>query len=399
MSDDRMKRDMQYIRALEAERNEKSTAVKELENKIASLRKNPANKIANDLYIYQYNKEIDVLKEKIAQIEKQISSAKTSFGEEDFYDEEAEEPFSSIEVEKIRETKPVSPVVKTENKEQVVSVKKSGIKEFFSAFSAGKVVFLAIICLISSVLCYQLDKTDLISYVGKYNRLINLPVICFMAIVVFCVTAYFAFKGVSKKPFGVISDYFCVYAFYLSLNLFVAFAFNRTKFKLIIFVALLVYALFYFIVRVRVYGVNLEESVRKKSSFIRYYFDLFKKYNMLMLAVVFIILSAIGYVFGFTWVTRSLWNGKITKGMVIIDSVIFVLAFIYYLGFAFFRLNEKDLKIIDLTALLIQLFAIGICIFSVLAKRAPYTVVLISTAVATLCSIVITACRIFGYKK
>lgn len=397
MSDDRMKRDMQYIRALEAERNEKSTAVKELENKIASLRKNPANKIANDLYIYQYNKEIDVLKEKIAQIEKQISSAKASFGEENLYDD-AEEP-SPEEVVEIRASKPVSPVVKTERKEQVASVKKSGIKEFFSAFSAGKVIFLAIICVISSVICYQLDKTDLISYVGKYNRLINLPVICFMAIVAFCITAYFAFKGVSKKPFGVISDYFCVYAFYMSLNLFVAFAFNRTKFKLIIFIAFLVYALFYFIVRVRIYGVDLEESVKKKNSFIRYYFDLFKKYNLLVLAIVFIILSAIGYVFGFTWVTRSLWNGKTTKGMVIIDLVIFVLAFVYYLGFAFFRINEKDLKIIDLTSLLIQLFAIGICIFAFLAKRAPYTVVLISTAVATLCSIVITACRIFGYKK
>lgn len=400
MSDDRIKRDVQYIRALESEKNEKVTAVKELENKIASLRKNPANKIANDLYIYQYNKEIDVLKEKIAQIERQISSAKSSFGEENPLDEEE---YFQEEVEK--EAKPIKPVLtaikaeKTEKEEMVFSAKKSGMKQFFSVFTLGKIIFLAILCLISSIICYQLDKTDLISYIGKYNRLVNLPFICLTASLTFFVSAYLSFKNLSKKPFGTISDYYCVYVFYLSLNLFVEFAFNRTKFKLVIFFALFVYSLIYFLVRIKVYGIDVEEAVKSKNSFLRYYFDLFKKYNVLILALVFIVLSATGYVFGFTWVTKSLWNGKTTKSMVIIDSVILILAFIYYVGFAFFRMNENDLKIIDLTALLIQFFAIGICVFSIIARRAPYTAILISTVVATLVSIVITTCRIIGYKK
>ena len=63
MSDDRIKRDLQFVQTLEEEKKEKCLAIKD--------------KIMNDLYIYQYNKEIAVLKEKVEEIDKQIASAKS----------------------------------------------------------------------------------------------------------------------------------------------------------------------------------------------------------------------------------------------------------------------------------------------------------------------------------
>lgn len=401
MSDDRIKRDIQYIRALESERNEKATAVKELESKIAFLRKNPANKIANDLYIYQYNKEIDVLKSKIAQIEKQISSAKSTFGEEMGEDEPVDEDYSLDAVEKktsIKEAKEECRVTE-KSEERILNSNKSGVKSFFSAFTVGKSIFLAVLCVISSILVYQLDKTNFISIVGKYNRLVNLSFICLLAATTFLTTAYFALKGISKKPLGGLSDYYCVYAFYLSLNLLVGFAFERTKFKLVLFLAVLVYSISYFLLRVRLYGVDLDERANGKSALYRYYYDLFKRYNLLVLAFLFVILAVGGYVFGFTWVTRKMWEIKHIRVMLVIDCVIIVLAFLYYLGFAFFRMGERDLKIIDLAALIIQLFAIGICCFAILVHRAPYVAILIFAIVSTLCSVIITVCRVIGYTK
>lgn len=400
MSDDRVKRDMQYIRALESERNEKAAAVKELESKIAFLRKNPANKIANDLYIYQYNKEIDVLKSKIAQIEKQISSAKSTFGEE-MSGEPDEGDYSLETVENEMPIKEVKREFKSVEKseERVLSSNKSGIKSFFTAFTAGKSIFLAALCIISSILVYQLDETNFISVVGKYNRLVNLSFICLLAATTFLTTAYFSLKGISKKPLGGLSDYYCVYVFYLSLNLLVGFAFERTKFKLILFFAVFVYSVLYFLLRVRLYGVDLDERAKKKSALYRYYYDLFKKYNLLVLGFLFVVLAVGGYVFGFTWVTGKMWEVKNIRVMLVIDCVIILLAFVYYLGFAFFRMSEKDLKIIDLVALLIQFFAIGVCCLAILSHRAPYVAILIFTIVSTLCSVIITVCRIIGYTK
>lgn len=398
MSDDRMKRDLQFVQTLEEEKREKCLAIKELENKITSLRKNPTDKIMNDLYIYQYNKEMAVLKEKVEEIDKQIAGAKSpNFFDENSDDETSEDGevyFREGNVqEKIKTEKPVT-VAKS-----VAEVKNGNFKNFFKSLTKGKLIFLAFICLFSSFLFFQLDKTNIVSVVGKYNRVVNITFICLLSLFACMTMLYFSLKNVTSKSFGSFSDYNALFTTYFSLNIFVGFLFQRTIFKFLAFLAVFAISLAYFIIRIVFYGKNLDEEVKGKSCFIKYYYELFKKYSIFVFALFFIISCVISYLFGYTWITGRLFKGKNTKWLMIADCIIMALAFLYFLGFAFFRKDEKQLKVIDVTAFLLQIYTVSFFIIGIIIKRLPYVALLIVNLIILMISIAITIIRITKYKK
>lgn len=398
MSDDKIKRDLQFVQTLEEEKKEKCLAIKELENKITSLRKNPTDKIMNDLYIYQYNKEITVLKEKVEEIDKQIASAKSSdFSDEtnvgDTY-EDGEFYFrGKNDQEKIKSEKPVT-VAKS-----VEEVKNGNFKTFFKSLTKGKLIFLAFICLFSSFVFYQLDKTSIVSIVGKYNRVVNITFICLLALFTCITVLYFSLKNATSKSFGSFSDYNALFVTYFSLNIFVGFLFQRTTFKFLAFLAVFAFSLTYLIIRIVFYGKNLDEEVKNKNCFVKYYYELFKKYSLFVFALFFIISCVISYLFGYTWITGKLFNGKNTKWLMIADCIILSFAFLYFLGFAFVRKDEKQLKVIDVTSLLLQIFTISFFIIGIALRRLPYVALLIVNLIILMISIAITILRIINYKK
>ncbi|HBF44919.1 MAG TPA: hypothetical protein DDW16_04820 [Clostridiales bacterium] len=401
MSDDRIKRDLQFVQTLEEEKKEKCLAIKELENKITSLRKNPADKIMNDLYIYQYNKEIAVLKEKVEEIDKQIASAKSQnfvidepldeADESDLYFREKNEQ-EKIKTEKNQKYAMVSNGVAVENK-------NGNFKSFFKSLTKGKLVFLAFICLFSSFVFYQLDKTSIVSVVGRYNRVVNITFICLLSLFTCMTMLYFSLKKATSKTFGSFSDYNALFVLYFSLNVLVGFLFQRTVFKFLAFLAVFAISLTYLIIRIAFYGKNLDEKVKNKSCFIKYYYELFKKYSLFVFALVFIISCVISYLFGYTWITGKLFDGKNTKWLMIADCVILSLAFLYFVGFAFIRKDEKQLKVIDVTSLLLQIYTVSFFMIGIFIKRLPYVALLIVNLIILMISIAITILRIINYKK
>ena len=397
MSDDRIKRDLQFVQTLEEEKKEKCLAIKELENKITSLRKNPTDKIMNDLYIYQYNKEIAVLKEKVEEIDKQIASAKSqNFVIDEPSDETDESDLYFRErkgQEKIKTEKPIT-VSKS-----VAEVKNGNFKNFFKSLTKGKLIFLAVICLFSSFVFYQLDKTSIVSVVGKYNRIVNITFIGLLSMFTCMTMLYFSLKNATSKTFGSFADYNALFVLYFSLNIFVGFLFQRTVFKFLAFLAVFAISLTYLIIRIAFYGKNLDEAVKNKSCFIKYYYEMFKKYSLFVFALFFIISCVISYLFGYTWITGRLFDGKKTKWLMIADCVILSLAFLYFLGFAFIRKEEKQLKVIDVTSLLLQIYTVSFFIIGIVIKRLPYVALLIVNLIILMISIAITILRIINYKK
>ena len=63
MQNAEIKRNLQYLKVLKTQKQNMVAEQKELEANVAQLRKNPADKLTTDLYIFQYNKKIEVLKE------------------------------------------------------------------------------------------------------------------------------------------------------------------------------------------------------------------------------------------------------------------------------------------------------------------------------------------------
>ena len=156
---------------------------KELEANIAHLRKNPTDRLTNDLYVFQYNKKIDALKEnisstnkEIAKVTKELESVDLSSLEEDDlseFSEEIQEVYPPEQHEPQEEI--VKEVVPQQTQPITISKPEKKTNNFLglalSYKNPTKLIVLAIVSLFTFWVLYQSDTSNLIYNFAKKSQL------------------------------------------------------------------------------------------------------------------------------------------------------------------------------------------------------------------------------------
>jgi len=419
METSQLKRDLQYLKVLKTQKQNKFAEQKSLETQIARLRKNPTDKITNDLYIFQYNKKIETLKEEISAINKEIlklskdlenfdSSCLSEDEKEDYSEEILELCPQQIQEQPATETEET--VEETEDSSccEKDIAPKSKCNCQFKALAKGlynptKLIILAVVSLTFIWGLYQWDCINLLYEFGRRSKM-KFVSFMIMAFFSFVIVSFFSYKNFDKKQFGCFSDYFMLFLLISSLGLGVLHIINPTSFKLLIFLCLLAYSLIYFAIRIGFYGKNIKDNISSKPKFIQYYYNLFGKYSLIMVALIFAISLVCLYLILSTGIISSWLAGNSknynVKVWMIIDLIILELFVFCCVFFAFVNLGENKLTIIDLGCLLTQIvclefFGLAIARYSSVIHVMTYVIFALLFVVST----AVTVYRIINFKK
>ncbi len=364
MQNAEIKRSLQYLKVLKTQKQNMVAQQKELEANIARLRKNPTDRLTNDLYVFQYNKKIESLKESISSTNKEIAKVTkdlegvdlSSLEEEDLseYSEEIQEVCPQEEQEEIVEPAPVL-ASNTESLQPQVQ-KTNNFKSLVLALkNPSKLILLGIISLLSLWVLYQSDVSNLLF---NFARKSQLNFFSFVLIAVFSVLilSFYIYKEIDSKPFGRFSDYFALYLLISAIGIFVFFILQQSKLKLLVFIALALYSLLYFAFRLFLYNKNLSKNMANKPKFIQYFYTLFKKYPIIIISFVAVIIGCLLYLTISSNIIPIWLSGDYVKLKVfmIINIILFVLVLLYCIAFSIVRLKESSLKTIDLGCILTQ---------------------------------------------
>ncbi len=398
-------RNLQYLKTLKNQREQKMGEVRELDAQISHLRKNPTDKLTNDLLVYQYNKKKEILKQDISSIDKEIYRLNTDLENFDTsvlepyqVDEYAQEiielhpqqiqPEIEVEPEPVAE-EPVMPTQKTSVFKRMVTGLGDIRKLIVSAFVTLSVLWVLFVC----------DRLNLIGLFNKYTRFkfFSFLLTCAFALTVFSV---FAYKDLSRKNFGAFSDYFMLVTLVSSLGVFVFYAINQTKFKLLIAICLAVYSLIYFVFRLYFYDKTVKKVLQTKPRIFSYYYDLFSKYSLIIISLIAIISLIVLYLS----MTLNMVSGwlKSTKGhkpYMIISLILVGFSFLYLSALSVIRIKERETKIIDLFALVIQIISVEFFVLTKLISTSISTIFYVLFAIILAFSAFLTIYRIIKYKN
>lgn len=396
---------LQYLDTLNSEKEQKFNSVKELEEEIAKLRKNPIDKIRTDLEIYQLNRKINTLKEEISQIDKERYKVEKYLKELDTstLDQESasllEERFAPEKIDEIEELEDVTEEVVNPVKEEKPS-KMTLTKYFKTLFNPAYMLILGVLSVISLCFFIQIDNYNLISKVFRHTR-ISFFVGLFSGIFTIGYVMQFAFKNISTKKIGSFSDYLTLYCITLSLFLILSFFIESSLLKLIAILGLLVFSITYIACRLFSYQKDLDKFFKNTNKLLNYYYTLFKKYNLFLIYFLSATLIIVVYVLCYTFLPKFLLlTSKVSKTWLIIDVVLLALAFLYYAMFSIIRLKEHNLKVIDLLSLLLQIISVQFIIFRAIFKLVPcYNAFYVIFAIVFITSVTITILRIINHKK
>lgn len=402
------KRNLQFLKDLTQQKQNKQAEVKQLEQQIASLRKNPADKISNELLIYQYNKKIDILKQDISDLNKKINNVNNALqgvNVEELDEEDKEDFISQVEVinestsvptqEPVLQESTQEPLKETTLNEQNVKSSGNVFTSFIKAFNnLPKLILVAILSLISVWILFQVDEANLLSRFNYYSKF---KFFSFMLLGAFSllILTYFIYKNIDKKDFGTFTDFLILYFLILSVGILILVLINKSTLKLLLFAFLLIYSLIYFIIRLALYKKDLQNNVNSLPKFLKYYYTLFKKYHFLIIALIALIMIIGLYLLLSTnlinsWLkgTPKAFNAKL---FIITDIILIALSLVYCICFAILRINESDLKIIDFGCFITQIFcleffALAIIRYSQVAKAFSFVffaiLFLISSAIS-----------------
>ncbi|MBO4962985.1 MAG: hypothetical protein J6C97_04325 [Clostridia bacterium] len=365
MQNAEIKRNLQYLKVLKTQKQNMVAEQKELEANVAQLRKNPTDKLTTDLYIFQYNKKIEVLKENISSTNKEIQRVSKELEGEDLssldeddkaeYQEEIQEvtPQPEIEEEPVAEEIFVEPI-KVEKQNNFKAL-------IFSLNNPAKLILLAIVSVLSAWLLYQIDASNMVSMVATYTKF---TVFAFLLVGAFSllILSFYLYKDIDVKPFGRFSDYFILYLFVLTIITAILTAVEFTIFKTLIVVCLAIYSLLYFVLRLVLFNKNIKENVSSKPRLIKYYYALFSKHSVAIISLIAIVAICALYVLISYRIIPKWLDGRPnffnSKLWIIIDFVLVAITLVYGLGFSIVRIKENDLKIIDLGCLISQIISL-----------------------------------------
>lgn len=401
MSD--LKRNLQYLKSLKEQREQKRTRLTELDAQIAHLRKNPSDKLTNDLLLYSNNKKKEILKEEISSIDKEIYKLNASIENDceeldqlsdldiEEYSAELNEIFPEPETEIQLESEPIECEQEAGPSEEVQPLtpkKEPGI--FFKLINGYKNIPNLIVCsVISIALLWTLfvwDSANLISYFTKVTKFNFFSFLIFGVFALTVISTY-AYKGITAKDFGAISDYFMLILAICSIGILGLYINASTTFKLVIFSFLAIYSLIYYALRLYLYQKNIK-ALSEKNRFFKYYYDLFTKISPVVLALAVTACFVLLYL---TMTTRLFkrWLGSkdAHKVLIIINIILIALAYLYVSAFSIVRINESNVYAIDLFAFLSEIVAVEyfiICKFISAPASIINTVIVILTFVFAL---------------
>lgn len=363
-----IRRDLQYLKSLKAQREQKREQVQELESQIARLRKNPTDKLTSDLVIFSNNKKKDILKEEISSIDKEIyhlnAQIQSSEDLDDLSQDEIEEYGEELnDIFPEPELEPEPETVEPEQEDTPQAEVKPSAPSVFSKLIKGykslsKLVVSAVVSLLLLWTLFQWDTGNLLYY---FNRVTRFNFFCFLIFGFFAlsVTSYLVYKGITKKPFGSISDFFILIILVCSVGVLGLYINLPTTFKLLIFAFLAIYSLVYYIIRLCLYQKDLKQ-IASKNRFFKYYYNLFTSISPLVIALITVSCFILLYLSMTTRLFRRwLASSDAHKVMIIIDIVLIALAYLYAGAFSVVRINEPKVYLIDLFALTSELVAVG----------------------------------------
>ena len=356
MQNAEIKRNLQYLKVLKTQKQNMVAEQKELENQIASLRKNPADKLTTDLYIFQYNKKIEGLKENVSSTNKEITRVSKELEGIDLseLDEDDKDEFKEEILDITPQEEPVEEEV---IKQDITPIKQNNFKALISSYnSIPKLILLALLSFFSAWILYQIDVSNMILTVSIKTKFQMFSFILLGAFTFLIATRYL-YKEIISKPFGCFSDYFMLYNAILTLIMIVLCVTQYSPLKLAIVIGLSIYSLVYFVIRLALSNKDVSKTIQN-SKFLTYYKELFSKYSITVIGLISIILFCslyvlISYNIIPKWLngTPKFFNSKL---WMIIDIILLGLLLAYAVAFSIINLKEKDLKIIDLGALLAQ---------------------------------------------
>ena len=246
---------------------------------------------------------------------------------------------------------------------------------------------------------FTCDRLNLLGVFNKYTRFKFFSFLL-LGIFVLTVSSVYAYKDIDKKPFGAFSDYFMLVCLVLSLGTIVLDFIQSTQFKLFLAIALAVYSLVYFVFRLTLYGKDIKQTLAKKSRVVNYYYDLFSKYPLIVLAMLFIVSLSVLYLsMTLNMVTGWLQSTKGHKPYMIISLIIIGLFILYMSALSVIRIKEKETKIIDLYALIVEVVSIEFFFLTRVISTTIGIIFYVIFALLFALSLALTIYRIIKYKN
>ena len=401
-----LRRNLQYLKSLKKEREQKREQLQELEAQNAHLRKNPSDKLTNDLLVYSNNTQKDLVKEEISSIDKEIYRLNNSISAED---SEVLDSLDSSEIEEFREElcdifpepEPEPEPEPTAEPQKSTSEKKT--RGVFSQLINGyKNIPKLVICSVISVLLlwtlFQWDTGNLLSYFNRVTRF-NFFSFLLIGLFAFTVISISVYKDIATKSFGAVSDYFMLIMLICSLGVLGLYVNVQTTFKLLIFGFLAAYSLIYYALRLYLYQKDVKK-IAGKNRFFKYYYNLFTSVSPLIIIVTVISIFVLLYLTMTTRLFRRwLASSDAHKPFIIVNIVLLALLYLYAAAFSIVRINEPKVYAIDLFTLLSELASVE---FFVLNKfiSAKATLASIIIVIATfMFALTINVYRIIKTKK
>ena len=394
-------RNLQYLKTLKNQRAQKMDEVREIDSQISHLRKNPTDKLTNDLLVYQYNKKKEILKQDISSIDKEIYRLNANL--ENFDTSVLDDSQLQEFYEEIVELHPVEEVVEEPAVEEppvTIEKKENNFKALIkSFFDTRKLIVCGLSCLALLWVFFTCDRLNLLGVFNKYTRFKFFSFLL-LGIFVLTVSSVYAYKDINKKPLGAFSDYFMLVCLVLSLGTIVLDFIQSTQFKLLLAMALAVYSLVYFVFRLALYGKDIKQTLAKKSRVVNYYYDLFSKYPLIVLAMLFIVSLSVLYLsMTLNMVTGWLQSTKGHKPYMIISLIILGLFILYMSALSVIRIKEKETKIIDLYALTVEVVSIEFFFLTRFIATTIGNIFYIIFALLFVSSLALTIYRIIRYKN
>lgn len=404
-----IRRNLQYLKSLKAQREQKRTQMQEIEAEIAHLRKNPTDKLTNDLLVYSNNKKREILKEEISSLDKEIYKLNSDItqnsdeveslapSEIEEFSQELTEIFPEpqeveLEPEEVEEATPSQLT-------QQAPIKASAFSQLINGYkSTSKLIVSSLISLVLVWTLFQWDAANLLTYFSKLTRF-NIFSFTILGFLSFTIVSYVVYRDLTKKEFGSRADYFILITTICTLGVLGLFIKNKTTFKLLIFAFLATYSLVYYILRLCLYKKDLTE-VTQKNRFVKYYYNLFSRVSPLVVGLIVIVCFALLYITMTTslfkrWLVRT----DAYKVLMIINTVIIALAYLYAIAFSIVRINEPKVYIIDLIALLTEIVTVQFFIINNFISAKASTVSIIAVSASFIFALVINIYRILKIKK
>ncbi len=379
--------------------------VRELDAQVSHLRKNPTDKLTNDLLVYQYNKKKEILKQDISSIDKEIY--RLNFDLENF-DTSILSPSETEEfAEEIAELHEPEPELEPEpeiNTEEPTAVEDSPKANNFKLLFKGlyDIRSLLISGLVTLSILWALFVCDRLNLIGYFNRYTRFKFFSFLLAGIFALTicSVYAYKDISKKPFGAFSDYFMLVCLASSLGIALLYAIQNTHFKLFVFLCLAIYSLIYFVLRIKLYNKDIKQALAKKPKIMSYYYELFGKYSLIIISLIATLALIVLYLaMSLKMVTSWLKSDQGHRPYMIITLIIVALFVLYFSALSVVRINEQETKIIDVFALIVQIVSVEFFVLTRLLSATISTIFYLLFALLLLLSIALTIYRIIKYKN